>query len=84
MPRALNVVRFISAVVFASLLARENILASPPNVIVIITDDQGYDDVGFRGNPYLRTPHIDRLAADGLRMDAFRVNAPVCSPSRSR
>lgn len=82
MSRVSLLLPFISVLAGTSISASGEVLGSRPNVIVIITDDQGYDDVGFRGNPYLRTPHIDRLAANGLLMDAFRVNAPVCSPSR--
>lgn len=54
----------------------------PPNIIVILTDDQGWGDVGVNGNPNLRTPNIDRLAREGVQFDRFYVNA-VCSPTRA-
>jgi len=54
-----------------------------PNVIVILADDLGYGDVGVYGNKTLDTPHIDQLAADGVRMTNFYSSAPVCSPSRA-
>lgn len=54
----------------------------PPNVIVIITDDQGYGDLGFHGNPKIRTPHLDRLARQSVRFDRFYV-MPVCAPTRA-
>jgi len=53
-----------------------------PNVILCMTDDQGWGDAGFRGHPVLRTPHLDRLAAEGVRFDRFYSGAPVCSPTR--
>ena len=52
------------------------------NVILIVTDDQGYGDYGFMGNPHLRTPHLDRMAASSPRVDRFYVS-PVCSPMRA-
>lgn len=53
-----------------------------PNIILVMTDDQGYGDLGVHGNPRLRTPNLDRLARDGARFDAFYVS-PVCSPTRA-
>ena len=53
-----------------------------PNIVVMITDDQGYGDVGVHGNPRLRTPHLDRLASEGARFEAFHVS-PVCAPTRA-
>ena len=53
-----------------------------PNVIVILTDDQGWGDLSLNGNTMLRTPHIDSLARDGARFDRFFVQ-PVCSPTRT-
>ena len=53
-----------------------------PNVILILTDDQGFGDIGFNGNPKIHTPNIDRLAHEGVRFERFHVN-PVCSPTRA-
>lgn len=53
------------------------------NVIVILTDDQGVWANGCYGNPEIRTPNIDRLAAAGVRFESFFVATPVCSPSRA-
>jgi arylsulfatase A-like enzyme len=53
-----------------------------PNVVLINCDDLGYGDLGCYGSPVNRTPAIDRLAAEGLRLDSFYSASPVCSPSR--
>jgi arylsulfatase A-like enzyme len=53
-----------------------------PNVVLIITDDQGYGDLGFTGNPHVKTPVIDQLAHESIRLTHFYVS-PVCAPTRS-
>ena len=53
-----------------------------PNVILIITDDQGYGDVSIHGNDKVRTPNMDRIAREGVQFTQFHVN-PVCSPTRA-
>ena len=55
---------------------------SPPNVVLIITDDQGYGDLGCHGNDKIKTPNLDRLHEESLRFKQFYV-CPVCSPTRS-
>lgn len=57
--------------------------ARPANVIVILTDDQGYGDLGCYGSPTIRTPHLDRMAAEGVRFTDFYSGAEVCTPSRA-
>jgi len=54
----------------------------PPNIVVILADDMGYGDLGSYGNTILKTPNLDRLAAEGARFTNFYVAAPVCAPSR--
>lgn len=54
-----------------------------PNVIVILTDDQGYEDVGFNGSPDIKTPNIDRIANEGTRFTNGYVSYSVCGPSRA-
>lgn len=56
--------------------------AAQPNVLLIVTDDQGYGDFGFTGNKQLETPHLDKLAAQSVRFDRFYVT-PFCSPTRA-
>ena len=53
-----------------------------PNVILLMSDDQGWGDVGFNGNDGIRTPHLDAMAAEGVRFDRFYAAAPLCSPTR--
>jgi arylsulfatase B len=57
-------------------------VAARPNVILIITDDQGYGDLAAHGNPRLQTPHLDRLYRQSVRLTDFHVD-PTCSPTRS-
>jgi arylsulfatase A len=62
---------------------RQSAAERPPNIILIFTDDQGYGDLSSQGHPTIRTPHIDALAAGGMKCSQFYVASPVCSPSRS-
>ncbi len=55
---------------------------SKPNVILCMTDDQGWGDTGYNGHPVLRTPYLDRMSKEGIRFDRFYSGAPVCSPTR--
>jgi len=57
--------------------------ASRPNLVVILADDLGYGDLGCYGSPVIRTPHLDRMAAEGLRFTDFYSGAEVCTPSRA-
>jgi arylsulfatase A len=56
--------------------------AKKPNILFIITDDQGYGDFSIHGNPHVQTPHIDRLGAESVRFDRFYVNS-FCAPTRA-
>lgn len=55
----------------------------PPNVIIILADDLGYGDLSCYGHPTIRTPNLDKMAAEGMRFTQFYVAANVCSPSRA-
>ncbi len=54
----------------------------PPNFLVLIADDLGWRDLGCYGNPYIETPHLDRLAAEGVQFENAFLTTPQCSPSR--
>lgn len=54
-----------------------------PNIVLVMADDLGYAQTGYYGHPLLRTPHLDALAAGGLRLDRFYAAGPVCSPTRA-
>ena len=56
--------------------------AAPPNVVLIVSDDQGYPDLGCIGSKPIQTPNLDRLAAEGTRATNFYVTWPACTPSR--
>jgi arylsulfatase A-like enzyme len=56
--------------------------ADKPNIVLCMTDDQGWGDVGYNGHPELKTPELDKMAASGVRFDRFYAAAPVCSPTR--
>lgn len=71
---------FISLLLSCSSTKREPV---KPNVIIIFTDDQGYQDLGVYGSPLIKTPNIDRLAREGIRFTDFYVAASICSPSRA-
>ena len=57
--------------------------AAPPNVILLMGDDHGWDEVGYNGHPHLKTPVLDEMAATGLRLDRFYSAHPSCSPTRA-
>ena len=52
------------------------------NIMMIVSDDQGFRDLGCYGHPDIRTPHLDRLAREGVRLTSFYVSCPACTPSR--
>jgi arylsulfatase A-like enzyme len=81
-PRALLVIALVWLVTPVAVFAAEQ-PASPPNILIILADDLGYGDLGCCGARDLQTPHIDRLAREGLRFTNFYANCPVCSPTRA-
>ena len=89
MANAMNRREFLALVGAAAALPRIALGADapaasrPPNFVVIFTDDQGYQDLGCFGSPDIKTPCIDKMAAEGMKFTDFYVAAPVCTPSRA-
>ncbi len=74
----------IVATVFILLISHASTLAADrPNIVLIFIDDMGWGDFSCFGNKDAKTPHIDRMAAEGVRFEQFYVNSPICSPSRT-
>ena len=73
----------IKHIIAVSLVATATAMAATdrPNVIIVLTDDQGYGDIGAHGHPFLKTPNMDKLYAESVRFTDFHV-APMCSPTR--
>lgn len=63
-------------------LGKPNLSYDKPNVLIVFTDDQGYGDLGYHGNPYVKTPHLDKFATAALELTNFHVGT-TCAPSRA-
>jgi hypothetical protein len=65
----------------ASELQAGELAGARPNIVVVLTDDQGYGDISAHGNPVLKTPNLDKLRSESLRFTDFHVS-PTCAPTR--
>ena len=72
----------LSFFISLSVFAKELPFGAKPNVILMITDDQGYGPMGKHGNPWIKTPHLDKLHGQSTRFERFLVS-PTCSPTRA-
>ncbi len=79
----MRTVAFVVALVPAFVLLEITRADDRPNMIFIMSDDQGWGDVAYNGHPILKTPHLDSMAESGLRFDRFYAGASVCSPTRA-
>ena len=75
--------KFIITTVFSIVLTSLTHAEEKPNIIVFLTDDQGYNDVGCFGSTDIKTPHFDRMAEEGMLFTSAYVGSPVCGPSRA-
>ena len=79
-----RVMMSVALVVACTMTACSSVWASEtPNVIIILADDLGYGDLGCTGNPVIKTPHLDTLAADAVRFTHAFATTASCSASRS-
>jgi arylsulfatase A-like enzyme len=76
-----NVLTFICLFIFSVFAQAQN--TKKPNIIFILTDDLGYGDLGCFGSKIIKTPNIDKLAADGVKLTQFYSGSTVCAPSRN-
>ena len=81
--KTLRVLLVALAALIAFAPARPEPQGRPPNVVIILSDDQGYADVGVFGAKGFQTPNLDRMAREGRRFTRFYVSQPVCSASRA-
>ena len=75
--------RLLLAVFLSSLFAAAAEPPARPNIILLMGDDHGWDEVGYNGHPYLKTPVLDEMARTGLRLDRFYSGGASCSPTRA-
>ena len=78
-----NVLRYSLFLLLATLAAGATAAERPPNVVLILIDDMGWTDLGCQGSKFYETPHIDRLAASGMRFTSGYSACTVCSPTRA-
>src|SRR6185503_14908044 len=80
------IARLAVVLIFAAMFGN-SLCAAPapprPNFIFLLTDDQRWDSLGLTGNPVVKTPHIDRLAADGTFFPNATITSAICTPSRA-
>eukprot|EP01041_Mallomonas_annulata_P021302 gene21302-41325_t len=77
-------VRFVLGIaLLTSVVATASAQVTKPNIIFILADDLGYGELGSYGQQQLRTPNLDRFAAEGMRFTQFYAGSTVCAPSRS-
>lgn len=82
MPVTINYVKLLPCIIFFAVISTPASSQIRPNIIIIITDDQGYGDFGINGNPHVKTPVIDKFARESVVFNNFYVT-PVCATTRS-
>ena len=79
---ATNFLLAMAGILYPAFALRADIAGSRPNIVLIVSDDQGYGDLGRNGNPLVRTPHLDRMYDESVRFADFHVS-PTCAPTRA-
>ena len=74
---------YLLLISFLIICSCDSNLSEKPNIILIMTDDQGWGQTGYYNHPVLKTPNLDEMARNGIRFDRFYAGAPVCSPTRA-
>jgi arylsulfatase A-like enzyme len=75
--------RFLNFFATLCLLGGHAFAAAPPNIILMMGDDHGWEETGYHGHPHVKTPVLDEMARTGLRLDRFHAAHPSCSPTRA-
>ena len=84
-----NFLQSLIAIVALAVIGKESCFAAEadnlarPNIILCMSDNQGWQDTGYNGHPILKTPNLDAMAAEGIRFDRFYAGAAICSPTRA-
>ena len=73
----------VALAVLCGVCSKPAVAADRPNVVLVMADDQGWGQTGYYNHPILKTPNLDAMAANGLRLDRFYAAGPVCSPTRA-
>lgn len=76
-------IMFLSSILIIGCAGKNDAIETRPNIILIMTDDQGWYDAGFNGNPHIKTPNLDALSGEGVVFDRFYSASAVCSPTRA-
>ena len=82
MKLSISALLLFATIAFSNLFLPSTLAAEKPNVVIVITDDQGYGDLSCHGNTVLKTPNLDALHGESLRLTDYHVS-PTCSPTRS-
>jgi arylsulfatase A-like enzyme len=78
----MNIVNRIAFALLFSMIAMICHGSERPNIVLMMADDLGYGDTSFNGNQIIKTPHLDQMAGDGMKLTHFYAGGPVCSPTR--